>query len=466
MLSGRRAGYMHPVILPLLCAIGTGERIPVDGPAVYTVPPEWRDMLKPDGTQLGSGGNAVVYKVETKCKDESSSVAVKRLSYSVQTRSNCVKFFTEALVQDMVAELGMAPLVFHTIPASREECESYESKRDPTLHISMEKAHGSLDDLIKLMKDTKNESDPNDACDSTASKYERLAAVVVASILKGYEVMHENGLLHTDVKPANIFIFVRDAPETFNMKKDLLQACLNGKCRYVLADFGAACKRLSGPPPKLDVDIRPCSNMKAGYLGGTRMFWPPEIQAKLIESPGFAKLSKLKRKQVKPKHEWDKEMDYFALAQIVWMLITDRHIAFPTLDEMMLQGRYEPPTPSGFSDRAQNILKLLFAKDPIERRNNGDEAKNEAFAWLKELNVALDNVNDYSKLPCVGNCAVQHCSTFALSDTGKRCATFKMDNDHIDLKCVENSESVEGEVLLLDDSSEEDNSASSDDDVD
>jgi eukaryotic-like serine/threonine-protein kinase len=202
----------------------------------------WEDETEPLARQLalnqflilrkiGQGGQGEVYRARQ--LNPARFVAVKTLKQETEARRQ--RFEQEAKAMMRVVHPGVAR--FHLYERVRDAL----NKPTDEYLIAMEYVEGT--DLYHLVADI-------------GPVPWKFAARWAVDLLGGLAVIHKNGFIHRDVKPANIMV-IGPAPAPRVSPVDTSAKLL---------DFGAA---------KLAADVKPSTGTKRTFVG-TREYAPPE----------------------------------------------------------------------------------------------------------------------------------------------------------------------------------------------
>ena len=294
---------------------------------------------------IGSGGMAKVYEAEH--VNLGSKVAIKILDSALASKGNLKeRFRNEAKI--------MASLRHENIV---QVLDYYEDEESNVYAIVMEYLDGeSLADFIR----------------THGALSEQLVYDIMTKALKAFGFAHSKGLIHRDVKPANIFI-----TKEKNIK---------------ILDFGIA--KLIGQ----DADLT-----GTGMQMGTPMYMSPE--------------------QVKDSKHLDKRSDIYSLGVMMYFMLTggspydkNTNSNFDILNKIVNE-----PLPEVQGSKFNRVIKKATSKVPENRYQSCDE-------FLKELNINGDMVES---LPMVDqqeqNDQKSENSSIAYASFGLRLVAFLLD---------------------------------------
>ena len=265
------------------------------------------------GEEIGKGAHGQVYKaIDTR---DGSMVAVKEIA--LRRLDDKARRALRLEIQ-LLTELG----AHENVIALRGVVE-----HDAYVYVVLELAeNGSLASLVKPTK--------FGVC------AEPLARVYVRQILRGLEYLHARGVVHRDVKGANVL----------TTKDGVVK----------IADFGVALRR------SIDVDTDDTRTHDTSDLDvqGTPYWMAPEaIEISAGKAVGFAS-------------------DVWSVACVTLELLTG---APPYFDMQPMPAMFaivnndRPPLPNGVSAECRDFLKRCFRKDPAKRPSARDAL---AHAWL------------------------------------------------------------------------------------
>ena len=265
------------------------------------------------GEEIGKGAHGQVYKaIDTR---DGSMVAVKEIA--LRRLDDKARRALRLEIQ-LLTELG----AHENVIALRGVVE-----HDAYVYVVLELAeNGSLASLVKPTK--------FGVC------AEPLARVYVRQILRGLEYLHARGVVHRDVKGANVL----------TTKDGVVK----------IADFGVALRR------SIDVDTDDTRTDDTSDLDvqGTPYWMAPEaIEISAGKAVGFAS-------------------DVWSVACVTLELLTG---APPYFDMQPMPAMFaivnndRPPLPNGVSAECRDFLKRCFRKDPAKRPSARDAL---AHAWL------------------------------------------------------------------------------------
>ena len=265
------------------------------------------------GEEIGKGAHGQVYKaIDTR---DGSMVAVKEIA--LRRLDDKARRALRLEIQ-LLTELG----AHENVIALRGVVE-----HDAYVYVVLELAeNGSLASLVKPTK--------FGVC------AEPLARVYVRQILRGLEYLHARGVVHRDVKGANVL----------TTKDGVVK----------IADFGVALRR------SIDVDTDDTRTDDTSDLDvqGTPYWMAPEaIELSAGKAVGFAS-------------------DVWSVACVTLELLTG---APPYFDMQPMPAMFaivnndRPPLPNGVSAECRDFLKRCFRKDPAKRPSARDAL---AHAWL------------------------------------------------------------------------------------
>jgi len=274
------------------------------------------------GEEIGKGAHGQVYKaIDTR---DGSMVAVKEIALR---RLDDKARRALRLEIELLTELG----AHENVIALRGVVE-----HDAYVYVVLELAeNGSLASLVKPAK--------FGVC------AEPLARVYVRQILRGLEYLHARGVVHRDVKGANVL----------TTKDGVVK----------IADFGVALRRST-----LDTDDTVTDETDTSDLDvqGTPYWMAPEaIEMRAGKAVGFAS-------------------DVWSVACVTLELLTG---APPYFDMQPMPAMFaivnndRPPLPDGVSAECRDFLKRCFRKDPAKRPSARDAL---AHAWLAEKDAFSD----------------------------------------------------------------------------
>jgi len=269
------------------------------------------------GEEIGKGAHGQVYKaIDTR---DGSMVAVKEIALR---RLDDKARRALRLEIELLTELG----AHENVIALRGVVE-----HDAYVYVVLELAeNGSLASLVKPAK--------FGVC------AEPLARVYVRQILRGLEYLHARGVVHRDVKGANVL----------TTKDGVVK----------IADFGVALRRSTLPKP--DDTVTDETDTSDLDVQGTPYWMAPEaIEMRAGKAVGFAS-------------------DVWSVACVTLELLTG---APPYFDMQPMPAMFaivnndRPPLPDGVSAECRDFLKRCFRKDPAKRPSARDAL---AHAWLAE----------------------------------------------------------------------------------
>ena len=267
------------------------------------------------GEEIGKGAHGQVYKaIDTR---DGSMVAVKEIALR---RLDDKARRALRLEIELLTELG----AHENVIALRGVVE-----HDAYVYVVLELAeNGSLASLVKPAK--------FGVC------AEPLARVYVRQILRGLEYLHARGVVHRDVKGANVL----------TTKDGVVK----------IADFGVALRR------SIDVDTDDTRTDDTSDLDvqGTPYWMAPEaIELSAGKAVGFAS-------------------DVWSVACVTLELLTGAPPYFdmqPMPAMFAIVNNNRPPLPDGVSAECRDFLKRCFRKDPAKRPSARDAL---AHAWLAD----------------------------------------------------------------------------------
>ena len=265
------------------------------------------------GEEIGKGAHGQVYKaIDTR---DGSMVAVKEIALR---RLDDKARRALRLEIELLTELG----AHENVIALRGVVE-----HDAYVYVVLELAeNGSLASLVKPAK--------FGVC------AEPLARVYVRQILRGLEYLHARGVVHRDVKGANVL----------TTKDGVVK----------IADFGVALRRST-----LDTDDTETDTSDLDVQGTPYWMAPEAIEMRAGKAVGFAS-------------------DVWSVACVTLELLTGAPPYFdmqPMPAMFAIVNNNRPPLPDGVSAECRDFLKRCFRKDPAKRPSARDAL---AHAWLAD----------------------------------------------------------------------------------
>lgn len=265
------------------------------------------------GEEIGKGAHGQVYKaIDTR---DGSMVAVKEIALR---RLDDKARRALRLEIELLTELG----AHENVIALRGVVE-----HDAYVYVVLELAeNGSLASLVKPAK--------FGVC------AEPLARVYVRQILRGLEYLHARGVVHRDVKGANVL----------TTKDGVVK----------IADFGVALRRST-----LDTDDNETDASDLDVQGTPYWMAPEAIEMRAGKAVGFAS-------------------DVWSVACVTLELLTGAPPYFdmqPMPAMFAIVNNNRPPLPDGVSAECRDFLKRCFRKDPAKRPSARDAL---AHAWLAD----------------------------------------------------------------------------------
>jgi serine/threonine protein kinase len=252
--------------------------------------------------ELGRGAMGITYKAFD--VDLRIPVTLKLISEKyVGDQSARLRFLREARAAAKVRHSNVAS-VFHL------------GRTSQGFFYAMEFVNGeTLDSLIKR----------------SGSLEVKLALEIVAQVAAGLAAIHEQNLVHRDIKPTNIIVSLKGAD----------------RVTAKIIDLGLA-KTVGGSTSEYDIST-------SGAFAGTPEFASPEQ---------FAALGV------------DIRSDLYSLGVTLWEMLTGRTPFRGTLAEVMYQHQHAPlplERVKGFPQPVVALLEGLLAKDPARRLQNPTE---------------------------------------------------------------------------------------------